>query len=857
MVRFEFVSAIGAGWGSFGTDIRDLMVLPGTGSPTVIASTGPSGGLTSLSLDGGEVQVVDTVTFSNAIGATIIGETALLTQGGQTYVIVGATGQQEAVGYRIDASGMVITPATPGLSMYAGDSGHVIATSGAGHVYTMTAPGLLQGFSEGAGGYQVVASLSDTADIALADPVALEIVTVGGAEFLVSLSEAGEGISVFQISPGSGALSATATIGPANGLGVLANPTELRSVEVAGKTYVIASSAADNGQAGALTVMELRPDGTLNVTDHIFDSLATRFGKASVLESAQVGDWTYVVAGGGDAGLSLFALAPGGRLLHLDTVVDTVLSGLETISALSLVAEGADLHVLAASQASPGLTHLTIDTGPQGLVREAISGLLQGQGQNDLLVGGAGNNELRGGQGADILLDGFGEDTLWGGAGADRFVLEADSRRDEIRDFEPGVDTLDLSAVPFLYDPSRLTVTERTWGAELRFAGGEETFVYSASGGPLTAVQIFAAIDWTVDRPPLIVTNQVLGNEGRDTITGTTATDIIMGLGENDSLSGLSGDDQIDGGEGADTLIGGEGQDSLYGGTQGDRFEGGAGDDTIEGGDGRDTAILGDGNDTFIDNTQTGWHGSDRVFGNGGDDSIVGGGGDDSLYGQDGDDTIRGKGENDYITGGNGFDMIDAGTGNDTVVGGNGRDVVYLGDGDDVFEDNAQNDTWGRDLVYGGIGNDDIGGGGGRDSLFGEDGDDTIRGGHENDHIDGGIGFDTIYAGFGHDTVLGGNGRDVVYLGNGNDVFEDNDQSDTWGRDLVYGEIGDDRLVGGGGNDSLDGGDGRDTISGGGEDDVLTGGSDNDHLDGGIGFDSIYAGTGNDTVVGGNGRDVV
>jgi len=857
MAKFEFVSMIGTGWGSYGIDIRALTVLPDTGNPTLIASNGTGGGLVSLSFDGATLQVVEIEPFTDTISAAVKGETAFLTQGGQTFLVVGASAQQEAVGYRVDASGTIHAPVTLGLPLYAGDSGHVIATSAAGYVYTMTAPGLLQGFAEAAGSYQGVTSLSDTAQIALADPVALEVVSVAGTEFLISMSAAGEGISVFQIHPGSGALTPIATKGPANGLGLLANPTEMRTLEVDGKTYVIATSAADNGQAGALSVMELRQDGTLSVTDHILDSLATRFGTAFTLETAQVGNWTYVVAGGGDAGLSLFALAPGGRLIHLDTVVDTLSSGLETISALSLLADGTDLHVFAASQASEGLTHLTIDTAQKGLVLQATSGLLQGQNQDDLLVGGAGNNDLRGAQGADILVDGFGEDTLSGGAGADLFVLEADNRPDEIRDFEPGLDRLDLSAVPFLYDTSRLTVIEQAWGAELHFPGGEETLIHSASGGPLTAAQIFAAIDWTVDRPPLILTNQVIGDDERNVINGTTATDIILGLGENDSLSGLSGDDEIDGGEGADTLIGGEGQDMLFGGTQADRLEGDAGNDTIDGGNGRDVAFLGDGDDSFIENTQTGWHGADCVFGGRGHDDIRGGGGDDSLYGEDGDDTIWGGEEHDHIDGGTGFDTIHAGTGNDTVLGGNGRDVVYLEDGDDVFEDNDQNDTWGRDAVYGGAGNDSIAAGGGRDTLYGEDGDDTIWGGYENDYIDGGIGADTIYGGFGHDIVLGGNGRDVVYLGNGNDVFEDNAQNDTWGRDRVYGEVGNDRLVGAGGKDSLDGGDGNDTLWGGEEDDDLTGGSGADSLDGGIGFDTIYGGTGNDTVAGGNGRDVI
>lgn len=79
---------------------------------------------------------------------------------------------------------------------------------------------------------------------------------------------------------------------------------------------------------------------------------------------------------------------------------------------------------------------------------------LQGWDGNDRLEGGDGNDGLEGGAGNDILIGGAGRDRLSGGAGADRFVFNSvdDSgpgwgQRDNILDFQPGIDIIDLRAI--------------------------------------------------------------------------------------------------------------------------------------------------------------------------------------------------------------------------------------------------------------------------------------------------------------------------------------------------------------------------------------------------------------------------
>ena len=80
--------------------------------------------------------------------------------------------------------------------------------------------------------------------------------------------------------------------------------------------------------------------------------------------------------------------------------------------------------------------------------------LLKGGDGDDGLVGGRGDDDLRGGDGRDLLIGGKGSDLLVGGKGADLFRFSAASdngpgsrKRDIIKDFESGVDLLDLSEI--------------------------------------------------------------------------------------------------------------------------------------------------------------------------------------------------------------------------------------------------------------------------------------------------------------------------------------------------------------------------------------------------------------------------
>src|SRR4029077_12188137 len=66
--------------------------------------------------------------------------------------------------------------------------------------------------------------------------------------------------------------------------------------------------------------------------------------------------------------------------------------------------------------------------------------------------------KIRGTRGNDILNDSSGRDIMFGGSGADNFTFHYNSgQQDIILDFQPGVDSIDLSPLheTFIYQEDR------------------------------------------------------------------------------------------------------------------------------------------------------------------------------------------------------------------------------------------------------------------------------------------------------------------------------------------------------------------------------------------------------------------
>jgi Ca2+-binding RTX toxin-like protein len=98
-----------------------------------------------------------------------------------------------------------------------------------------------------------------------------------------------------------------------------------------------------------------------------------------------------------------------------------------------------------------GTDTLNGGTGSDSLEGGDGDDLLSGDDGGDSLSGGSGSDVLNGGSGDDTLVGGSGADTMTGGLGRDFFKFletgDSSTSRDQILDFDPLLDRIDLSAI--------------------------------------------------------------------------------------------------------------------------------------------------------------------------------------------------------------------------------------------------------------------------------------------------------------------------------------------------------------------------------------------------------------------------
>lgn len=571
-MSLQFISHLLLGDPLLDQDLRDLGLAQLDGGLHLVAGTGPAGGLISWRLgEGTTATLVDTTHFS---GSASTGKTGLATP-------VGAPGQQSLafgaapdgsgaalLAHRINADGsfgemLSLAALPPGggtvSAMVSAPVGGVetlfVADSGAGRilVYRPGAP-------------TPAATSQGPGDMPAFDgPALLAIAGEGNSQRLLALDQTTGVLYAFGVDATTGTLGPGGRVDGTHGLSV-ADPTTLNVITAHGATWAVIGSAGTD----SLSVVRVGNDGSLTVSDHLLDTLGTRFGGVHALGIAQTGDHVFIVAGGADDGLSLFRLLPDGRLLHVETLPHNIGLGLENVEDIGAAILGKQLQVFVAGDSRGGVSQFSQDISGLGVVMTNTGDtatLVAGTAGDDLLASqGAGTDTLDGGAGDDILVTGPGDTVLRGGTGADTFVVSAESGGVTITDFSLGTDRLDLSDLPMLRAPAQLGVEAGPGTARITF---RDTVIELSSPTPAVpdAAALFGPVfDWP-DRLPIIATDTpppavdptepdaLVGTSGPDTLTGGAGDGTLRGKAGNDTLTGNAGDDLLDGGSGVDTAL--------------------------------------------------------------------------------------------------------------------------------------------------------------------------------------------------------------------------------------------------------------------------------------------------------------
>ena len=473
------VTTVAAGPHTVGIAALEVVWISGT--PHLLTGSAADGGLVSYVIDPSGLTHVDHDSAGPNSGTGGIADLDLIDAAGAPFLLPSGRSDDNTALHAIDAGGRFDGFFNP--DFHAGLLAGVQVTSSVTILDTTFVinsqwgqPGINVFALDDHMNLTLTTAVPDTADSHVGDVTDIETLTIADRTFALSVSGADAGVTSHWVGH-TGAMRLMDALGPEDGLWVSA-PTALATAEPGGTPMVIVGAAGSH----SLSVLGVGPLGDLQILHHVTDTRDTRFGDVQAVETFGIGNRAFVVAGGGDDGMSVFEVAPDGQLFHLDTVADQVDTTLMNVSDIAATVLGETAHIFA-SGSDTGVTHFTLDLS--GL-RDSSGGTdggetLSGGGGDDLIVGLGGDDTLSGGGGDDRLIDGAGQDSLSGGAGADVFVFVADGETDRVTDFEDGLDRIDLSDLPMLYGVGQLTLAQQ--GNDVRVTAGTETFLVSANGG--------------------------------------------------------------------------------------------------------------------------------------------------------------------------------------------------------------------------------------------------------------------------------------------------------------------------------------------------------------------------------------
>ena len=327
------------------------------GAAFVLVGGTASGELTLYREDGASLVEVDQISIGSVQGMTAFAGFEIVTMSdGQSQILVlgeggddfnlldvSATGFGQSDGFDIQNGGNI----NNAIPVYQNDVSYLIHDGSLGSGLVIT-----EYDETGEVGSVVIA---DTDDLPLGDISVLTHIDVGGTGFVFAASAFDTGLAVFEISTDGGLIHKD-TVLPSDGSGFWL-PQASASLEVGGNAYLLLGSAGTD----SVTSYSISSEGVLFETDHIIDSLDTRFEAVTTLEAFTYQDFGYVIAAGNDDGFTLLELSSDGQLDPVLTLEDSFDWALNNVSDISADLDGDLLTVLVASEGDNGVSQFEID----------------------------------------------------------------------------------------------------------------------------------------------------------------------------------------------------------------------------------------------------------------------------------------------------------------------------------------------------------------------------------------------------------------------------------------------------------------------------------------------------------------
>jgi Ca2+-binding RTX toxin-like protein len=476
--------------------VSDLQFATIGGQGFLFVASEADGAISSFSLSATLApQLIDSVSYSTGSGTFSVSQITLAGVGSSLTLIPSARYAGDVVPYQIGSGGTITGPiAQPSGGPVASNFTVSRSVVVGGETYLFAAERGTAGFAgywmQPGDSFSTKTVYSNINFNYLGDISAFASVSIGVRTFLFTASAFDAGLNSFQVQT-DGSLNFIDSVAPSDASGFNL-PQALEAIDVAGQSYLVMASAGTD----SLTVYAVGALGGLTEVDHMIDTVDTRFQDAGVLDSFVFEGRSFILAAGSDDGLTLLELSDTGQLSFLAVLADDFDTTLNNITDIEVVMFGSEIHAFVSSGTENGFTQIQIDLGTIGITVTGNAGheILNGSPLDDLIFGEGGSDRIYASDGDDRLVDGTGRDHLYGGAGADVFQFVADNTPDLIRDYEQGLDVIDLSSLAGINSLNDLIIYERSYGAII-IAGAEEFRIETMDGtllNPLT----FSASDF-------------------------------------------------------------------------------------------------------------------------------------------------------------------------------------------------------------------------------------------------------------------------------------------------------------------------------------------------------------------------